>query len=149
MAKATPNRGKQATLSVDELASQATEKTNDFLPIADFGPKTTSGKWRVTFLEAKPRVVEKEFEDGQRLGINVRMAPILAGGELGTEEEVCIFMRPESKNGKLHSLTNGILALYNASDKDLRDVVATIRKRVYEHDRFGETCAYDVVRVHE
>lgn len=153
MAKQTKNQtttGRQSTIDVDEIAKNATASTGDFSPIMDFGPKNEPGKWRVTFDETKPRLIEKEFDDGKRIGINVRAARVLPDGTTAPEEDACIFMRPEAdKNGRLHSLTNGVLALYRENGNDLKGVRAVIRKRIYDHEKYGATPAYDVIPVHE
>ena len=153
MAKNTPTKttGRQATFDVDALAEKAEARSGDFWPIMDFGPRTEPGKWRVTFDETKPRLIEKEFDDGKRIGINARVARVLPDGTTAPEEEACLFMRPDvdAKTGRLHSLTNGVLALYRENGNDLKGVSAIIRKRIYEHERHGPTPAYDVLAVHE
>lgn len=152
--KGAPTKAKQTSL-VDRLAASAKPSVgNDFLPIADFGDKLTPGKWAIEFLEDKPVEVEKVFDDGDpRLKVDARMARIVDGVAQGSED-VSIFLRipadydAEDPNAKLPSLPNGILSLYKETG-GLKGVKASIRKRIYEHERFGKSTAYDVRAMHD
>lgn len=144
------NASAQSTLDVDAVAERAETKTG-FNPIMDLGPKLVPGKWTVTFDESKPRVTEKIFESDNkpRYVIDVQGATILPDGSKGPVENLTLMFPTPYDDGALHSLTNGVLALYKTHQKDLKGVSAIIRKRIGTNRQGAETPFYDVNELHE
>lgn len=139
-------------IDIDSLAEAAVE-TKGFLPILDFGKKTEPWEGVVVFDESRPHETDRTFEDDdgdhKRLVINVSVRRKLPDGSLGPADARAIMFRGQPyADGKLHSLTNGILALWRENGKDLKGVEATITKRTYDHPKRGASCAYDVRAVH-
>lgn len=129
------------TKDLRELANKAGERKN-ILPKVDFGQRLQEGEVILTFLQDTPEqfTYKNKLKDGIEdvgLSLHVRVHHSAYGQSPGEFQLVL-------NSDPTHSLTSGILKLWDANQESLKGVTIKVSKYVYKHKSWGDTSGYNV-----